>query len=183
MRRTSFIYVVSSVLVIAATAFAAPPADVRPNDQPFVPSGGYLKAAQELQLQRRAAIANRNLAEAARSTMRGRRQIPVILLEFSEGGHPYDAAKYQALLFDDVTNSAPASTRPTLTHYYYDISNHNLLVTGQTFGWYKLPKKDTYYENGHNGTGKPFGDLLEFALTKADADTDFGQFDNDGPDG
>src|SRR5204862_3170736 len=40
-----------------------------------------------------------------------------------------------------------------------------------------------FYDNNRQGDGLPFGQLLQLAFEKADADIDFGQFDNDGADG
>jgi M6 family metalloprotease-like protein len=95
---------------------------------------------------------------------------------------PFPAAKYQKLLFGEP-GAAPCPPQRTMTQYYMDISHDKLQVTGQVLGWYKLPQDDTYYEGSENGTGRPFGELLTFGLKMADAEVDFGLFDNDGPDG
>jgi M6 family metalloprotease-like protein len=105
----------------------------------------------------------------------GVRSVPVICVEFKNVAAPFPAAQYQTLLF---------GTEPTtMSAYYRDVSQGKLTVTGQVVGWYKAAENDTFYENAANGEGLPFGQLLTFALTKADEELDFGQFDNDGPDG
>src|SRR6185369_12458609 len=76
---------------------------------------------------------------------------------------------------------------------YQQLSNGYLTLTGTVLGWYTAPQTNTYYEDGCNGIGVRnscphgglrMGELFLSALTAANAaGTDWGQFDNDGPDG
>lgn len=106
------------------------------------------------------------------------RLIPVICVEFSNKAALFPAAQYQTLLF------AEGADKWSMKTYYRDISNKIFNIDGRVIGPYKLPDKDTDYEGGNNGLGGAhFGGLLKTAFTTADGDIDFGQFDNDGPDG
>jgi M6 family metalloprotease-like protein len=107
----------------------------------------------------------------------GVRSLPVICVNFKNVPPPFTTNDYQTLLFDTTVG------RKTMTQYYRDASNGKLEVSGTVLGWYALPENDTFYENGSQGDGEPFGELLKLGLERADADTDFGAFDNDGPDG
>ena len=149
----------------------------------FVPQGGYLRTVKRAQLERRVGPA---LGAPPIGGLKGTRRLPVICVAFKNVEGPYPAADYEKMLFGTTAD------RKTLTQYYRDMSNGQLNVTGNVLGWYELPKNDTYYENKHvnangevegNGTGKPFGELLQFGLEQADKQVDFGEFDNDGPDG
>ncbi|MEJ7639163.1 MAG: immune inhibitor A domain-containing protein [Singulisphaera sp.] len=144
----------------------------------FVPRNGYLRTNKQNFLNRQNAERTARPAGAATPLMlRGTRSLPVILLEYKNVPAPFPAGTYKELLFGE------GNKKKTMTRYYKDASGARLKVTGQVLGPYKLPKEDTYYENRMNGGGKPFGEMLTFGLRKADEGVDFGQFDNDGPDG
>jgi M6 family metalloprotease-like protein len=91
-------------------------------------------------------------------------------------------ADYQHNLFDPP-GPAPQPLRPTLTQFYRDMSQGRFVPSGRVVGWYTLPQPDAHYEAGNNGLNERMGELLQVAFEKADVDLDFGQFDNDGPDG
>jgi M6 family metalloprotease-like protein len=177
------------ILSLSARSHASPPTKMEnPPDflrsRVFFPHAGYIRTIQQLLLGRRAA-AQRGIAPRGPQALQGTRKIPVILVKFANSEPPdlpFKAADYQALLFQDQP-SVLGHVRKTMTQYYWDVSYGKLSVTGQVFGWYSLPGDDTHYENNNNGNGPPFGELLESGLRKADQETDFGQFDNDGPDG
>src|SRR5688500_16825888 len=89
------------VLMGTAASLAVPPENQRDGDQVFVPSGGFLRTNRVLELRRRAADADLAPPPTV-SRLQGRRQIPVILLEYQKGGHPHPAASFQTLLFDSA---------------------------------------------------------------------------------
>jgi len=66
--------------------------------------------------------------------------------------------------------------RRTFSQYYYDMSNRQLILTGQVIGWIDLPLEASYYANH-------WGEFLQAVLEKADKEIDFAQFDNDGATG
>jgi len=159
-------------------AIAAPPLEKIPEaiaGRVFVPHAGYANTNAALHFKRRARERGALFAPGQNLTVHGTRSIPVICVEFDNVSATFPTTDYDRILFD--------TARPSLSRYYTDISQGQFTVTGRVVGWYKAPKKDNFYENGQNGGGAPFGELLRFALEKADADLDFGQFDNDGPDG
>jgi len=168
------------LLITSSIAYAAPP-DAKPPEgqaiRSYIPNAGYLRTTKELRLKRRAVAASAiPLAPGQPLSIRGTRSIPVLCVAFKNVPAPFPTANYQKVLFgaDPFTMSA----------YYRDISLGRFKVTGNALGWYTLPENDTHYEGANNGLGgEHFGDMLEFAFTQADKDIDFGQFDNDGPDG
>src|SRR4051794_17159465 len=99
-------------------------------------------------------------------------------MAFKNRPAPFAAKQFQTKLFGDLAAPImPGQPQLTITQYYKDISNGKLEVTGTVLGPYMLPNDDSYYENNdltqnppvlNNGSGRPFGELLEFALKKAD---------------
>lgn len=109
-----------------------------------------------------------------------------------------DTAQYDVALFA----ATPPGTNPyTLTTLYQQMSNNQLTMKGKILGWVRLAGPETNY-TGVAGTctGNPFGTTncnglfspaainamqagFHEALAKIDSLVDFGQFDNDGPDG
>lgn len=109
-----------------------------------------------------------------------------------------DTAQYQAALF---SSSPPGGNPYTLRTFYEQLSNNQLTMTGRILGWVKLDSNEVTY-TGVPGTcsGNPFntsncnGIFSSNAITRmqngfrqslqrVDNQVDFGQFDNDGPDG
>jgi M6 family metalloprotease-like protein len=146
----------------------------------FVPRGGYKRTVDMLALRRAFENRTRHAAPGLVTTLAGERAIPTILIEFDNRHGVFQPADYQKQLFGDVSNAA---LQPTISQYYRDMSLGRLEVTGRVLGWHRLPQDDTHYEGSNNGDGPPFGDLLQFGLDQADDEVDFGEFDNDGPDG
>jgi len=175
---------VAALILLAANldpAVAQPPA---PNEKSeafanrlFIPRAGYADLAYKAHLARRAQERGRaQFAPGQPLSVTGTRAVPAICVEFKNVAAPFEVDNYEQLLFGADRDSS-------LTSYYLDLSQGQLTVTGRATGWYKAPEDDTYYENGRQGDGPPFGELLEFALSSADQDLDFSQFDNNGPDG
>lgn len=106
-------------------------------------------------------------------------QIPVILVEFNNVAQPYAVGTLQTVLFG-------ANPTGNLTAYYAEVSYGNLNVLGTVSGWFQLPNNDTFYEGTSNGlepATDQTGQLIQDALNLADTSINFGNFDNDGPDG
>jgi hypothetical protein len=135
------------------------------------------------------------------------RWLPVVLVDFEqpEGRFRHPASAYSALLFGDP-NAPDAAGRITMRSYFLENSQGLLDLRGRVLGWYRAPGRAADYPfqsiaalAGVFVPGRPggpiagagaaaekpaaFGQLLEFALTAADPEVDFGLFDNDGPDG
>jgi M6 family metalloprotease-like protein len=125
-----------------------------------------------------ASLAVEATALPAAAVVTGTFQIPVILAEYANVAAPYTPATLDTVLFG-------ANPTGSLTDYYTEVSYGNITVTGTVFDWATLPSNDTVYEGGQNGLPPrgQTGQLIEDALDDVDGGTDFGQFDNDGPDG
>jgi M6 family metalloprotease-like protein len=80
------------------------------------------------------------------------------------------------------TESAPPYSIHT---YYRELSNDALLVNGTVFDWTRVSGTDAVYEAGCNGlcTSADIPGLIAELVAAQDAAVDYGQFDNDGPDG
>lgn len=124
------------------------------------------------------------LLDAAAAAVSGTRYVPVIAGKFANtGADPYSPAQLQDQLFDGPNPTG------TVTDYYDEISYGQINLTGvvypQAGGLLQVSQSDTYYEAGCNGlcgTAKT-GEYLKELLDGTDPTVDFGQFDNDGPDG
>src|SRR6266566_3701718 len=109
-----------------------------------------------------------------------------------------DTAQYNTALFSPTP---PGGNPYTLRTFYQELSNNQLSMTGKILGWVRLDSAETTY-TGVPGTcsGNPFvtsncngifsGNAIlrmqtgfRQALARVDNQVDFGQFDNDGPDG
>ena len=108
--------------------------------------------------------------------------VPIFCVKYSNtGADPFPISQLQTKLFD-----GPFAPR-TMTQFYDEISYGDLHVTGTVYGWTTLPNTNTYYA----GTGTCDGlcssahipALIQTTIAANDAAIDFGQFDNDGPDG
>ena len=128
-------------------------------------------------------------AIAQRVAVSGTRRIPVLLAMFKNSDSNAvraigDSTAYRAKLFG--TSPAPPYS---VTTFYNEVSNGLLTLTGSAYGWIRADSNDTFYEgsSGCNGLdescGAHTGAFLRDILAKADAQVDFSQFDNDGPDG
>jgi M6 family metalloprotease-like protein len=103
----------------------------------------------------------------------------VVLALFADSPEPvHSAGDVQRALFDGPTPNG------TLTEFYAEASGGLLAVQGRVLPWVRtgLTLAETVGSNfGLSGTQT--GVYLTMALELVDPSTDFGQFDNDGPDG
>src|SRR5690606_11088119 len=123
-------------------------------------------------------ISARDAERGGGTAVGGNLFVPVLLTLYddSPASPPYPR---QAL--EDELFGSPASG--SLTQYYEEVSYGNLNLTGTVFDWRRVPHGSfdyTWLDNGLSGGGK---ELVLDAIAEHDAAVDFGQFDNDGPDG
>ncbi len=107
---------------------------------------------------------------------------PIIVIPalFSDSGTPvFTAEDIQRTLFD---GPAPSGT---ITDFYRDASGGLLSVSGVTSPWIRTSITIAEVVGTSSGLGPDsrVGEYLAEALLLADPGIDFGQFDNDGPDG
>lgn len=107
--------------------------------------------------------------------------IPIFCVKYSAtGADPFPTATLQTKLF--VTN-----VPRTMSQFYDEISYNDLHVTGTVYGWTTLPSTEVFYTgtgtcNGLCGTSQ-VKTLITQTLAANDGAVNFGQYDNDGPDG
>jgi M6 family metalloprotease-like protein len=105
--------------------------------------------------------------------------IPVFYLNVPAPG-AVSSTRIKEILF-----TGPNPPDGTVTDFYLEMSYGLFTVTGDVFPYVGLPKNDTYYEGAANGldpTGK-VSELIQLGVAGVDPTVDFGQYDNDGPDG
>lgn len=115
---------------------------------------------------------------AGGAAMTGTLMFPVVATVYTDVGAPFAAAALADRLFG--SGGGAVSVRD----FYLENSGGLLSVDGQVTPWVVMPQAAASYEAP--GGGERFGrvgDFLMDALAGADVDTDFSQFDNDGPDG
>lgn len=118
------------------------------------------------------------------AAVNGALRVPFVLMRFrdTDPGTLQPSTAYSALLL----GQSPPSGRPyTLRTYFAEMSNGLLQVEGDVVGWVALDSNAAYYTGPCNGLcdSAHLGDGLLQALGVADQTLDFGQHDNDGPDG
>ncbi|HKW50351.1 MAG TPA: M6 family metalloprotease domain-containing protein, partial [Candidatus Eisenbacteria bacterium] len=108
----------------------------------------------------------------------------VILLQFSD--HPADTLNHSAADYQDLLFSVGTRPGGSFRDYYREVSRGQFDVDGVVIGWYTADSLYSYYTNGLSGFGvfpKNSQGMVSNAVDRADADIDFSQFDNNGPNG
>jgi M6 family metalloprotease-like protein len=108
--------------------------------------------------------------------------LPIVVVQalFSDSPEPaFGAATTQQAIFDGP------SANGTLTQFYKEVSGNRLNVTGKVLPWVRtgITRADAVGTAYGLGTDAKLGLYFKSALDHADSLVDFGQFDNDGPDG
>jgi M6 family metalloprotease-like protein len=179
----------------------------------FRPNGAWRVRAQQISAYRHQLMATRNFsalnapmartpggAQGPATAMAASHKVPAILFSYANTDPSFtrDTSQYNALLF---STSPPNGNPYTVRTFYEQLSNNLLTMNGQVYGWVRLDSSEASY-TGRPGTctGNPFGTTncngifstaavvamqngMRAALQHIDSVVDFGQFDNDGPDG
>lgn len=138
---------------------------IRQNPDFFRPRGGWIE---------------RSLNRAASgASLNGDLPVVVVAALFSDSPEP--AISDQALqqtLFDGP------SADGTLREFYTEVSGGRLYIAGQVRPWVRtgIPLAEAVGGNWGLGSDNRLGEFLLEALDSTDTMTDFGKFDNDGPD-
>lgn len=96
-------------------------------------------------------------------------------------------------LYDNAPTSAPHDSaivaeayfgpgEGTITDYYHEVSDSLVTLRGVVFDWVRAPGADSTYTEGDSGLTGGAGDFVKDLLALQPA-TDWGRYDNDGPDG
>ena len=121
-------------------------------------------------------------SQRAQYSVSGTFNIPIFCVKYSTtGADPFPIANLQTKLFN-----GPFAPR-TMTQFYTEISYGDLTVNGTVYGWTTLPSPEATYAgagtcNGLCGTSG-VKTLIQQTLAANDGAVNFGQYDNDGPDG
>jgi M6 family metalloprotease-like protein len=159
----------------------------------FRPEGAWRAQAGRVRANRQRLVRLRAFStlnsRSALTRVAGTYSVPVIPVAFQDLAPPFPAASYQDVLFGPGAVGRPYS----VTSYYTELSRGLVSVSGMVLDWVTADSTEAYYADGCNGIGvktpcphggAPFGELLLEAVTANDTGTlDWGQFDNDGPDG
>lgn len=175
----------------------------------ITPNGGWRVRARAVAATRSRLLVQRNFAmlnaapagPAAVNAVTGTLRVPVVMFRYQDspsGQYSRDTAQYNAALFAAV----PPAGRPyTLRTFYEQLSNGLFSLQGAAAGWEALAGNESAYTGAAGACpGNPYGTGncngvwsgaaysamqagLREALTHADSTIDFGQFDNNGPDG
>lgn len=114
----------------------------------------------------------------------GTYEIPIVLGMYSNSGPtpPFPRSTVQSAYFSD----APG----TITDYYEEVSGGRVTLMGAVFDWVRTARPDTAYTVGESGLvsgplgGGGAGNFVWELVTALDAQgVDWGEYDNDGPDG
>lgn len=140
----------------------------------------WIGVAERARRVREAAVAaGASARRVAGGAVSGNFSVPVFAVSFANTDSvAYPATSLETALF----GPGPG----TLTDYYSEISGGRVNVGGSVRGWTALSQADTYYEGTSNGldpANAHVGELIRDTLDAWDASVDFGQYDNDGPDG
>jgi M6 family metalloprotease-like protein len=125
------------------------------------------------------------------AALSGTLRVATVLVGFSDvdlSNFPFQAAHYDSVFY----TTTPFRGRPyTLRTLYHEMSNGLLTIDGKSYGWVSGSNPRAYYLDAcgsENALNCPTGrsriwELFTSALQQLDPVVDFGQFDNDGPDG
>jgi M6 family metalloprotease-like protein len=166
-----------------------------PNAFRFSANNGWRLRARRVTERRRALRAQWTLdvqrgqlaavSAAAQAVVAGDVYLPAFLILYADT----DSASLvgtmpRATMQSRLYGTAPAP--PYTVHtYYLEVSGDSLRVNGTVFEWTRVLENGTYYEGSSNGLGFDgnVAQLIEEMVAAHDDTVDYGQFDNDGPDG
>lgn len=125
-------------------------------------------------------IARAQSASESGSAVTGELPLAVILALFSDSDEPFVTEQdVQRVLFDGP------SANGTVRGFYSEISRGSFTIAGEALPWVRtsLTMGEVVGASFGLGQGARTGSYLVQALVATDIVTDFGRFDNDGPDG
>jgi len=124
--------------------------------------------------------ASRDVAEAfasRRAPLRGRLNVIVVLVEFSEKKMQSTQAHFEDLFF-----SSGKLKNGSVNEYYKEVSKGLVEISGEVVGPYLMPQTLAHYANNNAGRDKVVREMARDALMAADGTVNFKKYDNDGDD-
>lgn len=120
-------------------------------------------------------------AAAEGAALTGTLRVPVLAVRYADVAQPFPNTVLAERLFGQGT-----ADTVSYSSYWSEVSNGLLEVTGVVTPWLTLPHRARHYLPAEQHGWARFGrimEVIEHALASADQYLDFGEFDNDGPDG
>ncbi len=119
--------------------------------------------------------------------LHGDLNVPVFLILFANTDSASITAAVPSSAIAQRLYGTQTAPPYSVTSYYRELSHDSLRVNGTVFDWKRVPSADTVYEGpaGCDGLCSTSGvaQLIADIVAAEDPSVDFGQFDNDGPDG
>jgi len=143
--------------------------------------GGFEALAARIEQNRSAVEAGTLTAEDAEETggllISGQKLLPVLPVLYSDtAAEPINPSALEIQLFADFLNTS-------MYAYYQENSYEQFSVSGDVWGFERLPEDGGFYEEGDSGLSGGGAKVAAAAIPLYDSYVDFGQYDNDGPDG
>ena len=175
-----------------------PVRDWEPKGFDFTPNGVWRAKAKRIARAREALMGQRDFAALNRPfasgmpapssfAVTGVMRIPVLLVRFkdTDTSSLYAPSAYDSVL---LATSPPAGRPYTVFTFYQEISHGLLQIQGVVIGWITLDSANAWYAGPGSCDGLStcghVAQLIREAVMHADSTgLDWGQFDNDGPDG
>jgi len=115
-----------------------------------------------------------------RAPLRGAVRVIVVLADFSDKPMTQSTAHFNDLFF-----SSGVLPHGSVKEYYAEATGGLVDIVGEVKGPYRLPQTLAWYANNNFGIGKPTGApraniMAKDAAVAANADVNFGPYDNDG---
>ncbi len=121
----------------------------------------------------------KNNKSLAKTSIQASFNLPVLLGSFNDSTGIIPLNSFAELLFGENLNGS-------MIDYYNEISYNQFALDGDVYGWYTADQGFAHYTGDNNGYGAYPASVAGFVVNivgKADTEVDFGQYDNDGPDG
>jgi len=104
--------------------------------------------------------------------------LPLLMVQYQGRTGVQVASAFDQALF------WPTAGSNSMRDYYSEVSNNAVNVGGASYGWFTVPRPESYYVNGGGGMLNSYPcnsqGLVWDALLQADPTVNFSQFDNDG---
>ena len=113
-------------------------------------------------------------AASERGPLRGRLNVAVVLVEFSDKRMTRSKAEFEKLFF-----STGQVATGSVAEYFADVSHGLVSIGGKVVGPYLLPKTIKHYADNAMGKTQKIKEMARDALAKADPDLKFSDYDND----
>ncbi len=105
----------------------------------------------------------------------------ILLVDFSDKPYTGGAVAATPAQFDSVLFSQGLNPTGSMTEFYLENSYGKFFISGEVYGWFRMPQTYAYYVDGQKGFGsypQNAQGLTRDAVLAADPTVDFSRFDN-----